>query len=90
MNCSGNCTGVLPPARLPFCHSPGQVRAAIRVTARGVDCAGVLPPARLPFCHSESPGRFLAAHRVTSRVGRAAAMVGAADRAASGRGPSVQ
>ena len=60
-----DCAGVLPPARVPFCHSPGRVRAAHSVTARGVDCAGVLPPARLPFCHS--PGRVWAAHSVTAQ-----------------------
>jgi len=56
---------VLPPARLPSCHSLGRIRAAHSVTARGVDCAGVLPPARLPSCHS--PGRVRAAHSVTAR-----------------------
>ena len=61
-----DCAGVLPPARLPFRHSLGRIRAAHSVTARGVDCAGVLPPARLPSCHSL--GRIRAAHSVTARV----------------------
>ena len=62
--------GVLPLARLPFCHSPGLTgprgRATHTVTARGVDCAGVLPPASLPNPSLAWP-RGRAAHTVKAQ-----------------------